>query len=61
MDPGWSKFSSIFKLAFVEGVLPDMWACLDTRMEHQATQETWEVNLHRVLPSLACLCLTPFV
>ena len=29
----------ILELAFVEGVLLDMGACLDTRKEHQATQE----------------------
>ena len=60
MDQGWSKVSSILELAFVEGVLSDTWACLNTRKENQAIQETWEVSLHRVLASLACLCLTPF-
>ena len=47
MDPGWSEFSQFrlmdkFELAFVEGVLPDMEAHLDTRKEHQATQEPWK-------------------
>ena len=63
MDPGWSEFS-IFDLAFVEGMLPDMGAGLDTRKEHQATWELWEVRLHKggrgAFPSLACLCLTQF-
>ena len=50
MDPGWSEFSQFrlmdkFELAFVEGVLPDMEAHLDTRKEHQATWEPWEVSL----------------
>ena len=31
---------------FIEGVLPDMGACWDTRKEHQATWEPWEVSLH---------------
>ena len=44
MDPGWFEFSSIFNLAFVEGMLLDMGAGLDTRKEHQATQELWEVS-----------------
>ena len=47
MDPGWSECSSFqlrdtLKLAFVEGLLPDMGARLDTRKEHQATQEPWK-------------------
>ena len=46
MDPGWFEFSSIFNLAFVEGMLLDMGADLDTRKEHQATRELWEVSLH---------------
>ena len=36
------------RAGFVEGVLPDMGACLDTRKEHQATWELWEVSLHGV-------------
>ena len=65
MDPRWSEFSSfqltnILELAFMEGMLPDMAACLDTRKEHQATRELWEVSLHGGVPSLGCLCLTPF-
>ena len=44
MDPGWSEFS-IFDLAFVEGMFTDMVAGLDTRKEHQATWELWEVSL----------------
>ena len=31
----------------MEEVLPDMGAHLGTRKEHQATQELWEVSLHR--------------
>ena len=47
MDLGWSEFSSFqlrdtLELAFVEGVLPDMGARLDTRKEHQATRELWK-------------------
>ena len=47
MDPRWSEFSSfqltnILELAFMEGMLPDMAACLDTRKEHQATRELWK-------------------
>ena len=34
------------ELAFVEGVLPDMGACLDIRKEHQVTQELWDISLH---------------
>ena len=65
MGLGWSEFSSFqlrdtLELAFVEGVLPDMGAHLDMRKEHQATWEPWEVSFHRELPSLGCLCLTPF-
>ena len=47
MDPGWSKFSSILKLTFVEGMLLDMWAHLNTRKEHQVTHESWEMSLYR--------------
>ena len=54
------QLGDILKLAFVEGVLPDMGARLDTRKQHQATRELWEVSLHGGLPSLGCLCLTPF-
>ena len=39
------RLRDILKLAFVEGVPPDMGACLDTRKERQATQEPWEVSL----------------
>ena len=46
MDPGWFEFSSIFNLAFVEGMLLDMGAGLDTRKEHQATWELCEVSLY---------------
>ena len=63
------QLRDILELAFVEGVLPDMGARLDTRKEHQATQElwkapvslgVWEVSLYRGVPSLGCLCLAPF-
>ena len=54
------QLRDILELAFVEAVLPDMGAHLETRKEHQATREPWEVSLHRGLPSLGCLCLTPF-
>ena len=54
------QLKDILKLAFVEGVLPDMGALLDTRKEYQATREPWEVSLHGGLPSLGCLCLIPF-
>ena len=40
-----------------------MGARLNTRKEHQATQEPWEVSLHGVGvggSSLGYLCLTPF-
>ena len=60
MDLGWSKVSSILELSFVEGVLPDMGARLDTRKEHQAPREPWQVTLHGGVLSLGCLCLTPF-
>ena len=30
----------------MDGVFPDMGACLNTRKEHQATQEPWDVRLH---------------
>ena len=56
MDPGWSEFS-IFDLAFMEGMIPDMVASLDTRKEHQATWEPWGVSLHgvgRVLFLVVC-------
>ena len=36
------------------------WTHLDTRKEHQANQEPWEVSLHQGLPYLGCLCLTAF-
>ena len=42
------------------GAAPDMGVHLDTRKEHQVTLEPWEVSLLRGLPSLGCLCLTPF-
>ena len=47
MDLGWSEFSSFqlrdtLELAFVEGVLPDMGACLDTKKKHQTIRELWE-------------------
>ena len=46
MDLGWPKFCSSFRdileLAFVERVLLDVLAHLNTRKEHQATQELWE-------------------
>ena len=54
------QLRDILKLAFVEGVLLDMGARLDTRKENQAIQQPWEVSLHGGLPSLGCLCLTPF-
>ena len=54
------QLRDILELAFVEGVLPDMGACLDTRKGHQATREPWEVSLPGGLPSLGCLFLTPF-
>ena len=40
------QLRDILELASVDGVSPDMGACLDTRKEHQATQEPWEVSLH---------------
>ena len=46
------QLRGILDLAFVKGVLPDKGACLDTRKEHQATQELWKVSLHRGVPSL---------
>ena len=52
------QLGDILKLVSVEGVLPDMGSCLDTRKERQETREPWEVSLHRGLPSLGCLCLT---
>ena len=66
MDPELVQMLLQFRLrdilvsAFVEGMLLDMGACLDMMKEHQATQEPWEVSLHEGLPSLGCLCLTPF-
>ena len=54
------QLRNILKLAFVDGVLPDMGARLDTRKEQQATRELWEVSLHEEVPFLGCLCLTPF-
>ena len=54
------QLRNILKLAFVEGVLPDMGAHLDTRKEQQATREPREMGLHRGLPSPGCLCLPPF-
>ena len=66
MDPGWFEFSSIFNLAFVEGMLLDMGADLDTRKEHQATWELCEVTFMRGMEgggggvSLCCLCFTRF-
>ena len=41
------RLREILELAFVEGVLPDMGARLDTKKEHQATRELWEVSLQR--------------
>ena len=35
------QLRDILELAFVEGLLPDMGACLDTRKKHQTTQELW--------------------
>ena len=64
MDPGWFEFSSIFNLAFVEGMLLDMGAGLDTRKEHQATWELCEVSLYEwggwgflllIVPHTICL------
>ena len=52
------QLRDILELAFVEGVLPDMGACFDTKKEHQATRELWKLNLHSGVPSLGCLCLT---
>ena len=43
------QLRDILELAFVEGVLPDMGARLDTRKEHQGTWELWEVSLHGVV------------
>ena len=57
MDPGWSEFS-IFDLAFVEGMLPDMVASLYTRKEHQATWELWEVSLHKGGGGISFFCLS---
>ena len=63
------------RAGFCEGGAPRYGGVLDTRKEHQATQElwedpvssgVWEVSLHegaRVegeVPSLGCLCLIPF-
>ena len=36
------QLRDILKLAFVEGVLLDMGAYLDTRKKHQTVQELWE-------------------
>ena len=36
------QLRDILELAFEEGVLLDMEARLDTRKEHQATQELWK-------------------
>ena len=49
------QLRDILELAFVEAVLPDMGAQLETRKEHQATREPWEVSLHGRLPPLGCL------
>ena len=38
------QLRDILELAFVEGVLLDTGACLDTRKKHQATRELWEVG-----------------
>ena len=65
------QLRDILELAFVEGVFLDIGTRIysDTRKEHQATQElwkapvslgVWEVSLYRGVPSLGCLCLTPF-
>ena len=48
------------RVGFCGGVLPNMGACLDARKEHKATWELWQVSLHGELPSLGCLCPTPF-
>ena len=40
------QLKDILELAFVEEVLPDMGARLDTRKEHQATWELCEVSLY---------------
>ena len=54
------QLRDILELDFVEGVLLGMGARLDTRKRHQATRELWEMSLHGGVPSLGCLCLTPF-
>ena len=54
------QLRDILTLAFVEEVLLDTEARLDTRKDHEATLELWEVTLHRGVPSLGCLCLTSF-
>ena len=43
------------RAGFCGGAAPDMGACLDTRKEHQATRELWEVSLHEGVPFLSCL------
>ena len=49
------QLRDILELAFVEGVLPDMGARLDTRKEHQAPRELSEVSLHgRLLLLVVC-------
>ena len=40
------QLRDILEVAFVEGVLLDMGARLDTRKEHQTTWELWEVSLY---------------
>ena len=42
------QLSDVLKLVFVEEVILDMGAILNTRKEHQATRELWEVSLHGV-------------
>ena len=42
------QLGEIFELAFVERVLQEMGARLDTRKEPQTTREPWEVSLHSV-------------
>ena len=58
----------ILELAFVEGVLTDMGAHLDTRKHHQTIRELREAPASGGMggeplggvPPLGCLCLTPF-
>ena len=63
MDPELVQMLLQFRLrdilvsAFVEGMLLDMGARLDTRSTRRLG--LWEVSLHEGVPFFGCLCLTP--